>query len=263
MIPYLDIATFTIGGVRFYTFGLLVAIGAIVGHAVAGRRHQALKLGPAAQYDIFVLWLYGTGFFFSHVFDVLMYRPATVLHNPIELVMVHHGLSSFGGVAGACIGGLGYIRLKKLPAWPWIDLCTYAFPFAWLFGRAGCAVAHDHKGRLTDSWLAVRFPDGPRYDLGLIEFAFTPLLIALVMYVARRDRRPGMISGAFAVAYSLVRFPLDFLRATDLGAESDVRYFGLTPGQYASVFTLGLGAWMILAALDRAPLPPDPKPETA
>jgi phosphatidylglycerol:prolipoprotein diacylglycerol transferase len=111
--------------------------------------------------------------------------------------------------------------------------------------EAGCAIAHDHKGHLTDSWLAVRFPEGARYDLGLIEWSFTPFLCALVVYVGHRTKRPGAVSGALAVAYALVRFPLDFLRATDLGEESDRRYAGITPGQWASGATLCFGVWAL------------------
>jgi hypothetical protein len=35
-----------------------------------------------------------------------------------------------------------------------------AFPLAWVFGRAGCATVHDHPGRLSDAWFAVRWPMG-------------------------------------------------------------------------------------------------------
>ncbi len=257
MIPYLDIATFTLAGQTFHTFGLLVAIGCIVGHAVGLRRHQALGLGPAKVFDVFTLAVYGAGFTLGHVLDVVMYRPHAIVEDPWVLVRLNQGLSSFGGVFGAVVGGLTYLHVKRLDKWVWADLCTYAFPFAWLFGRAGCAVAHDHKGRLTDSALAVRFPDGARYDLGLVEFALTPLLMAVVVTVARRDRRPGMISAALAVVYALMRFPLDFLRATDLpGDEGDPRYGGLTPGQWASVGTLLFGVWLYRKARGHAPLEP-------
>ncbi len=245
MIPYYDIATFTIGGVAFHTFGLLVAIGTLVGHAVLSRRAQVLRVGPPGLIDVFTLVTFAGGFFFGHVFDMLAYRPAEVLTHPSELLMVHHGLSSFGGVAGAFIAGYAFVALKKLDPWTFTDLCTYAFPFGWLFGRAGCAVAHDHKGIATDSFLAVRFPEGPRYDLGLLELFFVPLLCALVVVVGRRTRRPGAVSGALAVAYALIRFPLDFLRARDLGDESDARYLGLTPAQWACFVTFAAGLWAL------------------
>jgi phosphatidylglycerol:prolipoprotein diacylglycerol transferase len=255
VIPYFDIATFHIAGLTFHTFGLLVALGTIAGHAVVSRRAKELGLGPPQQIDVFVLCVFVGGYFFGHVFDTLAYHPALIARNPLELFMVHHGLSSFGGVTGAFIGGLSYLYAKGLDRWAYTDLCTYAFPFGWIFGRAGCAIAHDHRGRLTDSWLAVRFPDGPRYDLGLIEWCFTPLFCLLVVWVGHRTRRPGAVSAAMAISYAVVRFPLDFLRATDLGPEGDVRYAGLTPGQWACFATLGFGLW----ALQHARTHPEPE----
>jgi phosphatidylglycerol---prolipoprotein diacylglyceryl transferase len=257
VIPYFDIASFTIGGVSFHTFGLLVALGTLLGHAMVSNRAKKLGLGPASTIDLFVLTGFASGFFFGHALDVLLYHPATLWNDPLELFKIHHGLSSFGGVFGAIVGGYIFVRAMKLSPWVFADLCTYAFPFGWLLGRAGCAIAHDHKGHLTNSWLAVRFPEGPRYDLGLIELAFVPLLCALVVWVSRTTKRPGMISGALAVAYALIRFPLDFLRATDLGPDSDVRYGGLTPAQWFCFATLLFGLWILGRSRHHAPFPPE------
>lgn len=257
MIPYFDIANFTIRGVTFHTFGLLVAIGTLVGHGVAARRARTLGVGRANVVDLFVLWIFFWGYVCGHMLDVVFYHPETLRQDPWELVKIHHGLSSFGGIFGAVSSGLVFLYVKRLDRWVFADLCTYAFPFGWLFGRAGCALVHDHKGRLTDSWLAVRFPEGARYDLGLLEWCFIPLLCALVVWVSRATRRPGMISGALAVGYASVRFPLDFLRATDLGSESDPRYGALTPAQWACLFTFGLGVWILLRARRNPPFPPE------
>ena len=43
--------------------------------------------------------------------------------------------------------------------------------------------------------------------------------------------------------YGIPRFFRDYLRATDLPF-SDVRYFGLTPAQYAAVAVTGLGCYL-------------------
>ncbi len=255
VIPAIEMSEFKIFGVAFHTFGLLVALGVLLGHHMTVRRARSLGLASAGLIDRFVLVVFTGGFLAGHMLDSIFYHPEVLLRDPWELFMLHHGLSSFGGITGGVVAGLVYIRIHKLDPWVFTDLATYAFPFGWLFGRMGCAVVHDHPGRLTDSPLGVRFPGGTRFDLGLIEFALTPLLIALVVIVARRTRRPGMVTGALAVVYPMIRFPLDFLRATDLGPESDPRYGGLTPAQWACIATFALGLWMLSASRSHAPLP--------
>ncbi len=256
VIPAIDLAEFRVFGVTFHTFGLLVAVGVLLGHHMTVRHARAIGVRPANVVDRFVLVTFTGGFLAGHMLDTIFYHPEVLRRDWRELFMIHHGLSSFGGITGAVIAGLTFVLVKKLNPWVFLDLATYAFPFGWLFGRMGCAVVHDHPGRLTDSPLGVRFPGGTRYDLGLIEFALTPLLIALVVIVSRRTRRPGMIAGALAVAYSLMRFPLDFLRATDLGPESDPRYGGLTPAQWACIGVTALGCWVLAVSRRHEPLAP-------
>jgi hypothetical protein len=69
-------------------------------------------------------------------------------------------------------------------------------------------------------------------------------------------RPPGLLAGSMAVAYSLLRFPLDFLRATDLPG-SDIRYAGLTAAQWASLPLFAAGAWC-LVTIARTPRPASP-----
>lgn len=275
MIPCNEFTDLPILGQRFHVFGFLVALGVLAGHQVAVMRARSLGLSPVSLVDRFVLVVFTAGFISAHMLDTIFYHPDVLRRNPLELLMIHHGLSSFGGIAGATVGGLLFLRIKKLNPWVWADLCTYAFPFGWVFGRLGCAMVHDHLGQITQSPIAVKCcamwvaptaqfvvaplsdacTQGPRYDLGLTELALTPILFAVVLGVARRTRRPGMISGAFAIAYAMIRFPLDFLRATDLGPDSDPRYGGLTPAQYACLFSVLFGAWMLHRARSNAPLP--------
>ena len=56
--------------------------------------------------------------------------------------------------------------------------------------------------------------------------------------------------------YPPIRFPLDFLRASAADG-GDVRYFGFTPGQYASValFAVGLGLLVTGRRRERAAQP--------
>ena len=115
------------------------------------------------------------------------------------------------------------------------DCVGFGFPFAWVFGRAGCALAHDHLGIASTSWLAVQFPDGPRLDLGLLEFFYTLGIAALFLALDRRPRPDGFFVFLFFAVYGPVRFVLDIFRT------EDARYLGWTPGQFVALAATLLG----------------------
>ena len=233
LLPFAHIADGHIGPIPLHPFGLLVAIGVVVGHRFASRR--ALVLGLDAQrFDDLVFTTVGVGFVLSHVFDAIAYHPELVRAHPIELIMIHHGLSSFGGFLGAAIGFAFYARRHRIDTWRYADAIAYGLPFGWLFGRAGCALVHDHPGLASHSIFAVNWPGGPRFDLGLLEMLCTPLLIAAVVLVGRRTKRPGTVVATLALLYPWIRFPLDFLRVPDPQG-GDVRYGYFTPNKKSAI----------------------------
>ena len=236
------------------------------------------------------------GFASAHVLDEILYYPREVIKRPWSLLFFWEGIGSFSGFIGALAGIVLWrhfewktsrssgpwkvgpfvagpftlsrlVRRKEpLPTLPFADLILSVFPIAWIFGRTGCSVAHDHPGALTEqgSPFAIAFPssnpavvDGPgahtafgpitvihghfaRYDLGTLEL-FLTLSIALVCVLLWRYRLP---TGTYAVLVSLVyapaRFALDFLRLEGtFGA--DPRYGGLTPAQWLCIALLIFG----------------------
>ncbi|MDP3277773.1 MAG: prolipoprotein diacylglyceryl transferase [Deltaproteobacteria bacterium] len=252
-LPFWTIPDGHLGPLPLHPFGLLVATGIMVGHRIASKRSEKLGLDPQ-RFESLVFWTVATGIVLSHVFDTIAYHPEKIAENPLELLMIHHGLSSFGGFFGAGIGFLVYGRRVGLDLWKSADAIGYGLPVGWLFGRMGCATVHDHPGRPSTHWLAVNFPDtagrqfpfppGPRFDLGVLELMLTPILIAVVIAVGRKTERRGAVIGALATTYAFVRFPLDFFRETDANG-GDVRYLGLTPGHFASVACLLIGLYCL------------------
>lgn len=263
--PFIDVPPFVkiVGPLRMPPFGMLVATGVIVGSILAVRR--TVKRGlDRAKIESMITYCLLCGFLFAHVLDVVMYRPRSVIEEPIELLLINHGISSYGGFVGTAIGGFVWKLLKKEPILPYGDQIAAIFPVAWIFGRAGCSVAHDHIGRLTtNTWLGVRFPDngpfppGLRYDLGLLEFFFTIPIAIVTLWYASKPRPAGTICGLICVLYAPVRFFLDALRGTDF-AGADARYLSLTPGQWMSIALLGLGIGLFLQARGKPPIGIDP-----
>lgn len=237
-LPYASAPTLRMGEIQIHAFGLLVAAGILAGATVAALRARRLGLDQAA-FAAATLWTVVGGLAAAHVVEVVAYHPRAALERPWELLRLGDGLSSFGGFAGAAVAFALSAR-HRLPLLAGADALATGLPVGWLFGRTGCALAHDHPGVRSGSWIAVAYPDGARLDLGLLELAVTPLLVAVVMLAGRHWRRPGCTMAALAVAYALLRFPLEFLRAPEAEG-GDLRLYGLTPGHAGAALLLAAG----------------------
>jgi phosphatidylglycerol:prolipoprotein diacylglycerol transferase len=277
-IPYMHLPDITLLPERFFggrfppseisikPFGALVATGVYLGAYLAVRQGKRLGLDERVMVSL-IFWSIGLGFVGGHVLDVVFYYPHRVLNDPLSLVRLWDGLSSFGGFCGAIIGALLWKLRYKLRILPYVDVICSAFPTSWVFGRTGCSIAHDHPGLRSNFWFAVRYPHGGRFDLGLYEMLLT-VPLAVTFLVLRSKPRPwGFYAGASCVAYAPTRFALDFLRAPDVSS-ADPRYAGFTPAQWACFGLLLLGVILLWSALARsgepnALTPPESNARTA
>ncbi len=254
LIPYYHLPVWELGPIPIDPWATLVCIGFVVGLEVA--RSRGIKTGLAVR-DIVdgIVVIVGMGFLVGHLVFVLAYHPERLEEQGIRaLLEVWAGFSSYGGFIGAVIGTVLFFRVfRKRPFWPHADAVMFGFPFGWVFGRMGCAVVHDHIGKPTEFFLAVDFPDiGARHELGLYEAAWTLVIAAAFIWLARKHRAPGFFVVIWCLMYAPVRFLLDFLRATDLPG-SDPRYWGLTAGQYGSIVMLVAGLLVWAFVLRKAP----------
>jgi phosphatidylglycerol:prolipoprotein diacylglycerol transferase len=247
VFPYVEQPVIPLGRFQIAAFQILVCFAVILGHEVVVRRARRLGFDPDLASSL-VSWTIVFGFVGSHLFDVAFYFPAELRRNPLLLLQVWGSMSSFGGILAGLAGGWWISQRKGLSGrqvFAFVDILGFGFPFAWIFGRAGCALAHDHRGIASTSFLAVRFPDGPHFDLGLLELLYTIALAALFLVLDRRPRPTGFFVGLFFTLYGPVRFALDTLRT------GDERYLGWTPGQYASVAAALFGVGVLLWVFQR------------
>jgi phosphatidylglycerol:prolipoprotein diacylglycerol transferase len=280
VIPYVEVYDLKIGPMTFSVFGLLLAI-AVFGGAELARRRARKRGEDVAALTSLAWWVVVVGFITAHLFDEICYHPRQVVERPWSLLFVWEGISSFGGFLGCALGALAWkyyelkpvahigslaIRLPVRRAVPHPILAigeniAAVFPTAWIFGRLGCSIVHDHPGgRATSkSAFAVAFGPGtstdygffavhhgwsPRYDLGLLELMYTVLVVVLFALMSRRKLPAGTYSCASLLLYAPVRFGLDFLRAEDQDG-GDPRYFWLTPGQWAAIAMFAGGLWLL------------------
>lgn len=239
MIPYFEWHTIPLGPITLQVWGLFVALGFLLGAVMAGRLAKARGDDPKIVYDL-APWLVLAGLVGGRLGDVVFYRPAFYLANPLEILMLWHGGSSFfGGLIACILVGFFYLKKKKVDIWRYAEAGVYGLPFGMFIGRIGCFLIHDHPGTATHFILGVKYPDGVvRHDLGLYE-SLNGLVMALVfLWLSRKPRPVGTYISIFSIWYGVTRFFFDFLRT------ADAKYFGLTPAQYLSVGMVVFGIWL-------------------
>jgi phosphatidylglycerol---prolipoprotein diacylglyceryl transferase len=253
-LEHIPILGKSLGTASIKPFGTLVALGVYIGSVVATRRAQERQLDEKKMSE-FLFWIVAAGFIGGHMLDAIFYHPHRIAVDPLYVLKLWDGLSSFGGFVGAGLGALAWRVRRNEKTLPYIEVVASAFPLAWVFGRAGCASVHDHPGRLSDAWFAVRYPPDNgivgRFDLGLYECLLViPLAIVFAILWRRKVFRPsGFYMGVMCTAYAPVRFCLDFLREREgMVLGGDPRYAGLTPAQWACFGLLAIGLYFLRIA---------------
>jgi phosphatidylglycerol:prolipoprotein diacylglycerol transferase len=248
-LPYIHLETIKIpipgiGHLPLEPFGIIVACGVMIGAEISTR--YARRRGVDED-DVRSLigWVIISGFIGAHLFDTFFYELDELKRDPLRLVKIWAGISSYGGLIGGAIGWL--IFLKRHPGrWSalFADICVVGFVPGFTIGRIGCSVVSDHVGSATDFVLGVDYPasfavkhgftEATRmHNLGFYEFLYLVPVSILVLWLGfRRPRLPvAFLAVLVGALYAPVRFYLDFLRYED----SDPRYFHLTPAQWVSI----------------------------
>lgn len=256
-------------GIPIQAFGVIVAVGVLLGAALLRRYAEWHGLEDVKIREL-TGWVTITGFIGAHLFDVIAYQWHDLQNDPVLLVEIWKGISSYGGFLGGAAGFAFYVWWKRLSPRLMADITIVGLLPAFSIGRIGCTTVSDHIGAVvdTDKWyafLAVDYPAQyltPHYpkivegihrawNLGLVELLYLIPVNAIVLYLAFKPSpsvekpwtkgRPnaGFITVLTGVLYAPVRFFLDFLRPED----SDPRLLGLTFAQYASILAFGVALY--------------------
>lgn len=246
MIPYLGWTSFSIGPLTIYTWGLLVALGFVVGTYLAYRRAKSRGLDAEKVLDL-ALWIFIASFIGARLLHVLFYDDGSFATAPLSILDPRvPGFSMFGGFIGAAVASFAFFYRHKLSWIAYADTLIWGLPWGCGIGRIGCFLIHDHPGTLTHSVLGVRYPNGEvRHDhglyLSLIGFA-TGLWF---LWMNRKQRAPGFWLGSYMAIGGVTRFVLDFCRI------ADKTYFSLTPTQWLAIPMFVVGVYFIITKKEK------------
>ena len=279
MIPYFDIPIIQIPGVSgavgggLHGFGILVALGFVLGGNVAMGRARRMGLDPDVINRL-VSWLVVGTLVGGHIGFLLMYDLEGFLADPVQVLYVWQGLSSYGGFVVCVPLAIWYFHREKVDVWKYLDCLAHGMTVGWFMGRMGCFVAHDHPGTPGGDFpLAVycrpveghtlHLPDfmvdaahrgqiwGPcrdavdvltTHDMGLYEALFSLTMFGVFTLLDRGKKRvPGFYVLLLGACYAPVRFAMDFLRPE----LTDNRWLGLTPAQYWSMVFFAVALYFL------------------
>ena len=255
-IPYTTFPEIEIGPLSLRTFGLVVAVGVLLGAWLAARYGEEFNVPRDTTYSL-AMRMVLAGVIGSRITWVLSHPEE--IESPIDVIAIWEGGLQFsGGFVFAVIAGYPvYRHWNRLTRWHSLDGYAYGLSIGLGIGRIGCYAVGEHFGSLTS------FPLGVRYDGGSVRepllgtvplaegmvFHQTALyelmymvvlfvLLSIVLYVRKPRPGPGVAMAIFTGFYGVARFTSDLLRV------NDETVLGLTGAQYLCLALLPTSAWI-------------------
>jgi phosphatidylglycerol:prolipoprotein diacylglycerol transferase len=252
-----DPIAFKIGPLTIHWYGVLVAIGFLVGLWLASRRGLRDGIAPERIMDLGPWLILGT-IVGARTWHVIQYWSAEFADKPwSEIFMVHKGgLVYYGGFVGASLATIIYLLARKLPLWKFGDALAPSIALGYVPGRFGCLMNGCCYGRPTDLPWAIRFPATHEHVPGIpvhpTQVYDALLNLGLYVFLAwlyRRKQFDGQVFAAYLVGYAICRSVAEFFRG-----DYERHYLGgwATPAHLMSFFVFAAG--LVLFAWLRRPV---------
>ena len=266
VIPYpkIDPVLISIGpfAVRWYALAYIVGIIAGWFYARAIVASQRLWGGPAPltvlDFDDFVIWITLGIIIGGRTGYVLFYNLPLFAAHPLQIFELWNGGMSFhGGVVGCAVAVVLFAWRRHIPMLSLGDVTAAAAPIGLLLGRIANFINGELWGRPTDVAWAMVFPNAgplPRHPSQLYEAALEGVVLFVVLGLLLRAgalKRPGLVTGVFAVGYGIARIACEFFREPD--AQLGFLWGGLTMGMLLCIPLILCGVVLLAVALRRTP----------
>ena len=240
---------FELGPFRFYSYGLLLALGFWVALELSVRRARARGLNAGRIQSVaFVALLAGlVGARAAYVFFNWEFFRADLIE---VLRLDHGGLVFYGGFFAGVAGAFLYIKRFRMPMGTTLDVMVPPLVLAHAIGRIGCFLNGCCYGKVTAlPWAVAVPPDGwGHHPTQLYEsLALTAIFFILWAVEKRFQKLPGALVWVYGLSYGSWRFFNEFLRA-----DSAPLALNLTGFQWMSLFIVILSAGWLRYALCRS-----------
>ena len=204
---------FRIGTFEITSFGVMVALGALVGLRLY-RRELALDGLPNAAIDAALAGVVG-----GLVGAKLLWSIEHLGEAPLgALILSRGGMSWFGGLAGGLGAGIWTLYRRRVPIVDALAAATPGLTAGHAIGRIGCFLVGDDYGRPTSLPWGVAFPNGlPPTTVAVhptqLYEALAPVpLTWWLIRLRRAGHPPAHVLGLYLAGAGAIRFAIEFLR---------------------------------------------------
>ncbi|QSX05799.1 prolipoprotein diacylglyceryl transferase [Sedimentibacter sp. zth1] len=239
MCPFINILGFNISA-----YALCIFIGIGIGTIVAISRNkinyqQKDDIFNAILYGIIGLMIGGKILYLAINFkELLQYLKSFNENLQNLLAMMQGGFVFYSGLIGSIIAIYLYCKRYKINFWNLIDTITPSIPLAHAFGRLGCFCAGCCYGKPYPSPIGMMFnnsnvaPHGiTLFPVQLLEATLNLILFIILIIYGRKKRKNGNMICFYLVAYSIIRFILEYFRYDELRGIM----FGISTSQWISI----------------------------
>ncbi len=207
---------FSVGGFEITSFGVLVAVAALVGVSLF-RRELAWSGLPENAVDGAILGVLA-GLAGAKLLWVAEHRGEDAF---TSLLFSRGGLSWFGGLVGGVGAALVFFLAKGYPLVRTVAAASPALAAGHAIGRIGCFLVGDDYGRPTTLPWGVAFPRGlpPTVDRVHPTQLYEAVVLAVLSILLVRWRRSGVsdhrVLGRYLLVAGVTRFLIEFIRVNE------------------------------------------------
>jgi len=260
-----------LGPITIYTYGVLAAVGFILGLWWAHRQASRAGLDPGKVWN---LGVYGIliALVTAKVWLVLT-SWNYFMANPREMFSISTIQSAgtfYGGMLGALVWVVLYTHFQKMPFLAVLDVVAAPVALGHAIGRVGCFMAGCCFGKPTSLPWGVTFtnPVAERiagtplnvalHPTQLYEAAAEFLNFLVLVLLGSKKRARGQLAGAYCMLYGIERTTIEFFR--DDPGRTMMFHDTVSLMQIVSVALAITGAWLFWRGKLHGDAPASPAP---
>lgn len=208
-----------VGPITIYTYGFMIAIGAILGFtfmARQGKRELGISFDKANSLFFLLIVMGVVGGKLFLIFE----NPSYYLSNPAKLIS-SNGFVFYGSLI-CCIGAMLYFfRKNNIPTLAMLDIMAMVTCIVHGFGRIGCLMAGCCHGLPTDSFLGIIFTNPvcqarplnqPLHPTQLYEVTLIWGTLAFLFFLRTRKKFHGQLFLVYLMIYGTGRSIIEIFR---------------------------------------------------